>query len=794
MSLKNSFTLYFLVFFIAGIISSRISTAQNYHFKEGFNLEVGGNNVPDGWSTDYTYPSKTYNHGFYYGPRCIKFTKGYSFIITPEYLNAGTLNFWLLLDPSNNDGKEKFYIEISKNGGSFELIDSLKAENNELNTEWSEHSIEINETSNQVKIRFSVCYTDPEGSSPKSLIYLDDISLTDLSFCEGSETPDTKNYPNRFYVNAINGDDQNSGKSESEAWKTLNKVSSETYSPGDTILLKCGCLWNEILEPQGSGDSDAPIVITSYGEGNKPVIDAQGSISSGYQYSASIRLYNQEYWKIEKLSVQNYAASESLDTKQKYGILIEGKNSGTLRGFHLTDLEVCNVNGIIDERKNGGLGFIISRSSSGETVSNFDGIEVENCYFHDLGNCGLFTDSDWSNRDLTSKFGDLASNDKTNDWYPSYNIVVRNNRFERTDGNGMVLRIADGPLVEYNTFYKCGFQTTGNASYPYNCDNALWQFNEASFTVYNSDDVDASGFDSDYFCKNTIIQYNYSHDNDWGSVLVCSNGSIDRAFHDGTTIRYNIFQNDGHHVVRTSGSITNTYIYNNVFYIGEDNDELVILWHKNWGGYSNKTYYYNNIIYVNANNTSYDLGSSTNNFFSNNLFYGISSSNTPYDAAKVTSDPLLVNPGSGEFGFNTLNGYKILDESPAIGAGKKILSESITDFFGNEVSPSKSITIGVHQLSPLFETVDNSSYDNNISIFPNPVTSNTTLNIESDYIGIVLVQINSLEGKLVRELKFNKNSRLVSRNLNLEGLDKGVFVISIITEDSIQSRNIIKLQ
>ena len=36
-----------------------------------------------------------------------------------------------------------------------------------------------------------------------------------------------------YYVDSINGDDTNSGKSVSSAWKTLEKASSEVYSEGD---------------------------------------------------------------------------------------------------------------------------------------------------------------------------------------------------------------------------------------------------------------------------------------------------------------------------------------------------------------------------------------------------------------------------------------------------------------------------------------------------------------------------------------------------------------------------------
>ena len=41
--------------------------------------------------------------------------------------------------------------------------------------------------------------------------------------------------------------------------------------PGDTVRFKCGGLWRGSLKP-ASGDEQAPVTYTSYGEGPKPLI------------------------------------------------------------------------------------------------------------------------------------------------------------------------------------------------------------------------------------------------------------------------------------------------------------------------------------------------------------------------------------------------------------------------------------------------------------------------------------------------------------------------------------------
>lgn len=60
--------------------------------------------------------------------------------------------------------------------------------------------------------------------------------------------------------------------------------------------------------------------------------------------------------------------------------------------------------------------------------------------------------------------------------------------------------------------------------WPWSCDNTLVQFNEVSG---HKAPWDAQGFDSDWNCRGTVIQYNYSHDNYGGLVLVCNDGTAD---------------------------------------------------------------------------------------------------------------------------------------------------------------------------------------------------------------------------------------------------------------------------
>lgn len=75
-----------------------------------------------------------------------------------------------------------------------------------------------------------------------------------------------------YYVDATNGNDENSGTSPNSAWKTLSKVNNYDFSPGDSILFKRGEIWREHLLVTNSGDIDNPISYGAYGTGEKPLI------------------------------------------------------------------------------------------------------------------------------------------------------------------------------------------------------------------------------------------------------------------------------------------------------------------------------------------------------------------------------------------------------------------------------------------------------------------------------------------------------------------------------------------
>lgn len=81
------------------------------------------------------------------------------------------------------------------------------------------------------------------------------------------------NLSGTYYIDSDKGNDNANGKSETQAWKSFDKVNSNILSEGTKILLKRGAVWNKRLEIRGCGTAKKWIQVGSYGTGEvKPRI------------------------------------------------------------------------------------------------------------------------------------------------------------------------------------------------------------------------------------------------------------------------------------------------------------------------------------------------------------------------------------------------------------------------------------------------------------------------------------------------------------------------------------------
>ncbi len=99
-------------------------------------------------------------------------------------------------------------------------------------------------------------------------------------------------YATNYYI-ASNGNDDASGKTKNTPWESINKLNKQKLRPGDTVFFHAGDRFEGSIKLNKSGKQDKPIVITSYGEGNLPVITGASNVlniakESDNIYSANV--------------------------------------------------------------------------------------------------------------------------------------------------------------------------------------------------------------------------------------------------------------------------------------------------------------------------------------------------------------------------------------------------------------------------------------------------------------------------------------------------------------------------
>lgn len=534
-----------------------------------------------------------------------------------------------------------------------------------------------------------------------------------------------------YYVDRFAGSDTDSGTTPENAWKSLEKLSGEVFEPGDSILFHAGQSWTGELVLHGSGIDSLPIVIDRYGEGTDPHLQGPGTYMSN-----AIFMYNLRYWEISNLKVTNPEPDGSA-SHYKRGIYILGEDTGELSHLHFRNIEITGIEVPMEDfgesRYYGGLYFEVKGNT---TPTWFNDMLFEGCYFHHLDRTGLSNQSTWWRRGLHSQFGELISDpgqpETYDNWVPSLNIVVRNCRFEHIGGNGLIMRVSRKTLVENNFFYYCAEDISGNATFCFNTDSCIFQYNEASYTVYNEGDTDARGIDSDYRSKYTIIQYNYLHHNGKGGVVATGGpGGLTTVprFNDSTVIRYNVIANNRQHIIRASGKLTNMMVYNNIILSDQTIDHIYITEYGNWSGASPRNiFYWNNIFYILGDDLTFGFDNSFNCNFSHNCYFGIGSADLPEDDHSVVADPGFVNPGVAA-GIEELDNYRLRSGSPCLDSGREIQGGPGRDLFGAHFSPP--LNMGVYQGGGVVTGFRDRNPDRKgqgVRIFPTVITQ--VLNVE----------------------------------------------------------------
>ena len=373
-----------------------------------------------------------------------------------------------------------------------------------------------------------------------------------------------------YYVDSAFGDDGSPGTRPNAPWQTLEKVNKTDFRPGDRILFRSESVWRGQLAPKSSGAERRPIVIDRYGRGGKPRIDGDGTVDD------AVRLYNVQYVEMRNLEVTNHGAGESV----RRGVHIFLDNFGTAKHIVVAGMYIHDVNGTNAKKDNGG---IIFRTNGNLTPSRFDGLTIERNIIWKVDRSGIAAQSyHWSRAH----------------WFPSLNVVIRDNLVDDIGGDGIVPWATDGLLVQHNIARNCNRRAGSyNAGiWPWSTDNSLFQLNEASLTRTT---LDGQGFDSDFNSRNTLFQYNYSHDNEGGFMLICTPGKRNpeqNLGNKGTVVRHNISRNDHARIFHLSAA-ENTVVEDNAIYVGPDLDVQMLIV-TDWDGWADGALFRNNQFFV----------------------------------------------------------------------------------------------------------------------------------------------------------------------------------------------------
>ncbi len=494
----------------------------------------------------------------------------------------------------------------------------------------------------------------------KSLLKILCIAFSSIAVC--CSLPKS----NVYYIDFQRGSDDNSGRSPSAPWKTVENLSQ--IMPGDSVLFKEGIVFaGNILFDSIIGSSDSPVVISSYGKG-KAIIDAGDS--------SGIVISNSEHVVISRLLI---------------------KGSGRLGGSKGNGLKIkrssyCKIDSIEVT------GFLWS----GINVTGGSNIEVTRVYAHDNGFCGIYAESgedeygpDGSKfrtlRNLRIAFSTAENNPGCPD--------VKDNH----SGSGILIAGVVNGVIEHCEAMHNGWDMPREGNGPvgiwaYMSDSIIIRYCYSHHNKTSAKGKDGGGFDFDGGVTNSMMQYNLS------------------AFNEGAG--YGIFQYAG----ATTWS-NNLMCYNISYADGLKNGEAgIFMWYdpialpmKNFHAFNNtivsgRKYavnfdpgiyedflFENNIFLLTGTSERFIGGDFKGANFRNNIYWSVENNNTKieqpsviYENSSLVKDPLIFMPDSADFKISIgklalLPYFKLKANSPCIGKGRPIKIIS-TDFWGNRVS------------------------------------------------------------------------------------------------------------
>jgi hypothetical protein len=507
-----------------------------------------------------------------------------------------------------------------------------------------------------------------------------------------------------FYVSP-SGNDNNDGRTPTSPWRTTWKVALTTFLAGDHILFEGSQSFDGTLyfSSDDQGTSVKPIVVSSYGTG-------RATIRPG----TSVGLLAYDTAGIEVRNLNFIGASGN----SKDGVQFFQDLAGNVK---LPYIRIDNV-----ETSGFGSAGVSIFSSAG--TSGYEDVRITNVSAHDNLRAGIQIGA-------TNLSPNLLG-------YSHRNVYIGNcrsyNNLGVSDlndtGFGIFIDATDAATIERNIVYNNGQNTSNFVAGPMGimameANNVLIQNNEIHHIHSSLMGFDGGAIDFDGGVTNSVIQYNYTHDNDGPGITLAQYNPVRYAF-SNNTVRYNISQNDGRKSVSWSGmllagNIRDSHIYNNTIFGTANSNRLykalmIVSPTVNFDIRNNLFVTADGMEQVAISDGQINIALQGNAYWGSglplNLSWAYSNSKTLADFRKASGqemlngmpsgldiDPKLTAQGTGltlndTSLLSTLSAYKPLSGSPLIDTGLTLstfgISPGTMDFVGTALPQLRAFDIG----------------------------------------------------------------------------------------------------
>lgn len=468
---------------------------------------------------------------------------------------------------------------------------------------------------------------------------------------------DTKTY---YYLDSVGGDDSNTGRDINNPVKTIAGLKiTEEIAGGTHFLFKNGGEYECEVTLSCSGTKENPVVISSYGEGEKAILKTN-------ERTEVFRLFDCSYVTISNLHIKApNGGGIWIDTytKASEGIVIDN--------VYFTDMQNYKVH-YRDDNSNGAAparAAVMVKGLPAKSRYPVNDLTIRNCEVFNCAN-GFLVWGSWND--------EQAPWCAEEDIDPIYNkgLLIEGCYFHEMDAEAVIVGICDGALVTNCRAINCcqgeGLKENGEIEY---FTAAMWFWGSENSTIQYCEIAgqknvgDGMSIDFDSHTNNCTYQYIYSHDN---MRFMCNNANYSGQHNN--TVRYCLSVNDGAGRSKTSSAAgeygfkfyNNTIINCGEFQITDLYDSLFV----------------NNIIIpVDGNKVYYETDQifESNTIYSNNCYY-----NCPTPFFERNSKNTL----PGFVGGEGTDAYKLAKNSPLIGCGYVVEDDLTVDFFGNDISDS----------------------------------------------------------------------------------------------------------